>query len=607
MGEVFGKYELVRRIGVGGMAEVFEARGHGAAGFIKEMVIKRILPVFNEDPEFVRLFIKEARLAAKLQNANIVQIFDFNQVNGVHYIAMEWVHGQDLRRISQASQRRDIPLPASLCAYVGMEALKGLHYAHTRLDGGSPMGLVHRDISPHNILISFSGEVKIADFGIAKVAALASTVRSGGSIKGKLPYMSPEQVNARPVDARSDLFSLGIVLWELLTGRRLYQGGTEAEIFAQVQRADIPRPTAFVSGIPRDLETVIMDLLAPDPHRRYQSAQEALSDLGRFAGPEDPMETAAFLKRLLPEEAHRDSRGQTEVQPGSDAAGAGAGHDPAMIPIQDPVAGEASVPVIEPSPAPEPARSATDPATSEPGGDTPRRSMSWLGLALAALGCFILAGFGGRLLTGSGRSAASPGQGVPAEDKVSSMILRTTSGGRPISVEGVELGADPIQVHGPRGGRLQVKAGEGTALTSRQAVMGEADALELKLQAPTPPAPDIGLPPDAAAFRPDASPARAPANRLKGPAAQAAMVRPRAGRRPPASGAPGLLDIFVSPWAQVKVDGRAVGQTPIKNYRLSAGRHRVELINPGLGRRERVTVTVKAGQRTAPIRRRWDE
>ena len=604
MGEVFGKYELVRRIGVGGMAEVFEARGHGAAGFIKEMVIKRILPVFNEDPDFVNLFIKEARLAARLTHANIVQIFDFNQVDGIHYIAMEWVHGQDLSRICQASRRRDMPLSGNLAAYVGMEVLKGLHYAHTRLDGGSPMGLVHRDISPHNILISFAGEVKIADFGIAKVAALASTVRSGGSIKGKLPYMSPEQVNAREVDARSDLFSLGIVLWELLTGRRLYQGGTEAEIFAQVQRADIPRPTAFISGIPRDLETVVMDLLAPDRHRRYQSAHEALSDLGQFAGHEDPLETGEFLTRLLPEEAQRDRRGQTEVQTGD--SGRQQEPSPAQVADQAPVSGEAMVPRILPDRAPSP--------SNPPPVNTPRppgrpEQKGGRRLAAAALICFLLAGLASWLLVRRSGDTPAPGTSIPTKEEISSLTLRTAEGGSAIMVEGVRLGSDPVRIHGPRGGRLQVQAGEGEAA---KAVMGESGQVLLPSHAPAAPIirdmdtpadmrrPDMGTPPPVVTRRDP---------ELRGGRPTPRPVKPggRSGRPTSNRGAAGQLDVFVSPWAQVHVDGRDVGQTPVKSLRLTPGRHRVELHNPNLGRRERVMVTIQSGKRAPPIKRIWDE
>ncbi len=612
MAEVFGKYELVRRIGVGGMAEVFEARTHGAAGFVKEMVIKRILPVFNEDPDFVRLFIQEARLAARLQHANIVQIFDFNQVDGVHYIAMEWVHGQDLRRIFQAARRRDMPLAGSLAAYVGMEALKGLHYAHTRLDGGTPMGLVHRDISPHNVLISFAGEVKITDFGIAKVAALASTFRSG-TVKGKLPYMSPEQVNSRPVDARSDLFSLGIVLWELLTGRRLYTGATEAEVFAQVQRADIPRPTSFASGIPRDLETVVMELLAPDPHRRYQSAQEALADLGQFGSPEDPMETAEYLKKLIPEEAQRERRGETAVQGAEQGAGQGVDGKPPQKeepPTQAPVAGEAEVPRVLSPPASQPAQTPPEPPLPRAEAAKPgRRSMPRLAAAGAI--CFLAAGLMSWWVAGTIGEGDASRHAPPPEGAVSSLLVRATPVGSPIFAEGVELASGPARLYGVSGRRVQLRAGEGASASTGQAVFGEAKDMELALVSPKAalePTRGKASAPDASS--PDAAAPDTSARATSTPAAIAATSRktkrPAQPRRNQARRPSGMLDVFVFPWAKVRVDGREVGQTPIKGLKLAPGRHRVELYNDQ-GRRERLTVTIKPGKRAAPIKREWEE
>ncbi|MCK5796381.1 MAG: serine/threonine protein kinase, partial [Deltaproteobacteria bacterium] len=322
MSERFGKYELLQRIGVGGMAEVWVARTFGAEGFVKELVIKRILEQFNEDEEFVSMFINEARLASRLQHANIVQIFDFDQVEGVYYIAMEFIDGPDLRKVVATARRRSMAIPQTLAVHVGIEVLKGLHYAHTRQDRGQPLGIVHRDISPHNLLLSYAGEVKITDFGIAKVAALASATRTG-MLKGKLTYMSPEQVRADAVDARADLYALGIVIWELLAGRRRYLDvGSEGELVAAVRRGEVPHLAEVAPDVDEELAGVVDRLLAPDPDERFGSAAEALTDLSAFAGATDGLEVADYLAKLLPGGAVREQRGLTAAAPAKGAVAA---------------------------------------------------------------------------------------------------------------------------------------------------------------------------------------------------------------------------------------------------------------------------------------------
>ena len=330
MTEVFGKYELVRRLGVGGMAEVFLARLHGAEGFIKHLVIKRILPAFNEDPEFVRMFVNEARLASRLQHANIVQIFDFDHVEGAYYIAMEWIDGLDLRRVLLAASQLGSTVPLTLAVQVGLETLKGLHYAHCLAEGGQPLGIVHRDVSPHNLLVSFSGEVKIADFGIAKVAAMASATRAG-VVKGKLRYMAPEQLSGEGVDRRTDLFALGVVLWETLAGRRLYQADNEARLIELVRQADsVPSLGGIRADVPEELEQVICRLLAAKPEERFASAADALRELSPFGAAGDTLEVARLLQKLAPAESQRQQRGGTIAAPmyreaEADASTAGGG------------------------------------------------------------------------------------------------------------------------------------------------------------------------------------------------------------------------------------------------------------------------------------------
>jgi serine/threonine protein kinase len=278
MKERLGKYELIERIGVGGMAEVFLARTFGPKGFKKELCIKRILPHLSANPEFIAMFIDEATLAAKLQHTNIVQIFEFNKIKDEYYIAMEYIDGKNLKEVIKVSQDKGLPLSISQGIYIIGEVLKALHYAHTKKEGEKELGIIHRDVSPHNILISFAGEVKLTDFGIAKAKTHASLTQNG-VLKGKCAYMSPEQAKGERIDHRSDLFSVGIILFELITRKKLFQGDTELEILAKVQRGIIPSLNKIASHISPELQKIITKLLDPNPKTRYNSAWDTLSDL----------------------------------------------------------------------------------------------------------------------------------------------------------------------------------------------------------------------------------------------------------------------------------------------------------------------------------------
>src|SRR5579883_14093 len=309
----FGKYTLVEKIAVGGMAEIYRAKTFGAAGFEKDLVIKRILSQFSNDEEFVRMFIDEARLAAKLQHANVVQIFDFDGVEAPpgeisYYIAMEWVDGKDLRHLLKEGARRRDPLSAAAAVHVAVETLKGLHYAHTRSEGGRPLGIVHRDVSPHNVLVSYSGDVKISDFGIAKAAARAA-VTTNGMVKGKIAYMSPEQVTGQPLDRRTDVFSMGVVLYEMLTGSRLFAGDSEKDVIANVRDAVVEPPRARNPDIPVDLERVLMKMLAASPEGRYPTAADAAKALTATSAysPSEGIALGEHLARLFPPSEKRST------------------------------------------------------------------------------------------------------------------------------------------------------------------------------------------------------------------------------------------------------------------------------------------------------------
>ncbi len=270
--EIFGKYHLLEKIATGGMAEVYRARAYGMAGFEKILVIKKILDQLLQDEEFVNLFIDEARIAVQLLHVNIVQVFDLGEVDGQYYMAMEYVHGLDLSRV--VTRARNIgPFPIPLALFITAEVLKALQFAHERVDeSGRQMHIVHCDISPQNILISYAGEVKITDFGISRAAFQASEQHK--VIRGKYAYMSPEQVEGKPLSGQTDLFSVGIVLYEILTGRRLFKMRTRDETLARVRRAEVPSPRAYRPEISEDLEGILLRALARQPAARFASAGE---------------------------------------------------------------------------------------------------------------------------------------------------------------------------------------------------------------------------------------------------------------------------------------------------------------------------------------------
>ncbi len=276
-----GRYTLLRSLGAGGMAELFLARADGIEGFAKLVALKRILPHKATNERFVRMLLNEARLVSGLDHPNIAQVHDIGLDQGQYFFAMEYVHGQDLARVLHRAPTHKLHLENALHIVIGLCA--GLHCAHSARDGtGRPLDIVHRDISPSNVLVSYQGAVKLVDFGVAKAATLVSETREG-VIKGKYGYMSPEQCLGDPLDRRSDVFAVGILLWELTVGRRLYMFKGELASLQRIVYADAPRPSTFVRQYPAQLERIVMRALARDPKLRYQSAEQLQLDLEQFA------------------------------------------------------------------------------------------------------------------------------------------------------------------------------------------------------------------------------------------------------------------------------------------------------------------------------------
>jgi len=299
---MLGPYELLQRIATGGMAEVYLARRAGPFGFQKFVAVKRILPQLTSDPDFVSMFIDEARVCARLGHPNIVQVFDFGEHDGELYMAMEYVDGTTGARLVRAAASRADEIPLDVSLHIGLSILRGLGYAHAaRDDEGAPLGLVHRDVSPGNVLIDRSGAVKLTDFGIARAAEFDRRTEAG-QLKGKLGYMSPEQVTGRELDARSDLFTAAIVLAELVTLRPLFSGGSEIDVLMRIRDADLSQLDRSASRVPDDIRGVLFKALARDRTQRYGSAQElaeALEDIVRRRRLQvGPAKLAAWLDRL---------------------------------------------------------------------------------------------------------------------------------------------------------------------------------------------------------------------------------------------------------------------------------------------------------------------
>jgi serine/threonine-protein kinase len=558
----FGKYALVGRLGGGGMAEVFHARLAGPSGFSKDVALKLILPHFSDEPEFVKMFIQEATLAARLDHANIVRIYEFDKIEGRYAIAMELVDGKDLRQLFARAKELDrrISVPEALA--IVYQVCQGLAFAHGELsEGAAPV--IHRDISPHNIILSRAGEVKITDFGIAKLASASGFTRTG-VIKGKVSYMSPEQARGEPVDARSDLFSLACVLWESLAGQRLFTGESDLAVLEKVKQAQVPPPSSFRREIPPEVDRLLLTALQREPKDRFQSATVFGAEIDRILAGFQDLNRVTLLVKL-----YRDVFAGVERQEGTPLL---------QLPVERPSA-PASPPappslllartVIEPIGPDAATRIETAPTPEVAPGASRRR---WLGFAAAALAILAVGAWWGLRSPEGPESAEAP---VPA-------IADGEAEGAAAARE--EPRADSPEDAGP-GLAASMDAGmgsgpDGVVLT---AMTGGGDAR-------------------------DAGPEDA--------AGAAALSRPKetlagAGTRPPdASGAaqprkpgaaPGYLRLNVIPWARVFHGKKFLGETPIEDLILPPGDYTLwlEASEPRLSRK--VNVTIRSRKTTQQV------
>ena len=312
------RYRVIERIAAGGMAEVFRAESAGLEGFKKKVAIKRVLPSLAGKKEFIGMFLDEARLSAHLGHSNCVQVFDIGQGDDTYFIVMEMVDGADLKGVIQYMRQIGRLFPTEEACLICVRICEGLTYAHElRDDKGVPLHIVHRDMSPPNVLMTRYGEVKIADFGLAKANSQLEESQPG-IIKGKFGYLSPEAALGQAVDHRTDIFAVGIILWEMLAGRRLFQGETDLETVRQVQRAEVPDIRIYNPAVPDSVAHVLGRALARDPHARYQTARELGYDLNAvlFSLPR-AVSSYDLANLVLPVQQARESEKAHKVASGS--------------------------------------------------------------------------------------------------------------------------------------------------------------------------------------------------------------------------------------------------------------------------------------------------
>ena len=549
----FGRYVLLEKIAVGGMAEIFKAQYKADKDFEKVVVIKRILPHLVNNEEFITMFRDEAKVNVKLTHANIVQVFDFGRLGDDYYLAMEYVQGQNLRRVmKRAAELGNPALPLAFSLYVALESAKGLAYAHTRKDNaGEELNIIHRDVTPSNLLVSYEGEVKITDFGIAKAASKTGSTQQG-MVKGKAPYLAPEQLKpAGSPDARLDIFALGAVTWEMLTGRRLIPGETDVEtigcILATKQFAP---PSSVKANIPPDVDKVILKALEVDPANRYPTAAAYAKDLAvlaaRFAI--TSADIASFMSRLFQDDIDAEAERSKNLQMSVVDAGA-----VAQGAEQEATRTRRSVPL----------------AATEPTGAALLRDRSESGT----------------------RTALTPSKPHRASTPLAPAPPKSSGRGAMLGVSALVLAA--------------AAAG---AWTQRDLLFGSGshDAVFI-----TPDDTSVPIALATATMTPEPSEAppraTATAKAVRTPVKVAVATpreTPRVTAEPPAPTpvAPavtgrGIVSIDSEPWGEIFIDGKPSGrETPAFDLEVPAGRHEIRIVNPVSKLETRFIVDVKPDQ-----------
>ncbi|MFZ5470889.1 MAG: protein kinase domain-containing protein [Myxococcota bacterium] len=531
--EQLGKYQLIRKIATGGMAEVFLARTAGPMGFEKKLVLKRILPHLADDPQFVQMFLAEAKIAALLDHPNVVQIFDFGQEGRHFFIAMEHIDGPNLRHLARMARDVDTPLPFAVCAKLVSHACEGLSFAHDFKDPetGQPMNLIHRDISPDNILVSRTGAVKVVDFGIAKASTQPHLTKSG-VIKGKLMYMPPEQMGRGAMDRRVDVFALGMVLYELISGLTPFDTTSEVSIIQAIMSPEPLPPVTFRrADVPFELVRIVSRAMEKDREQRYGSCKEMQADLERFLAstgqsvqPHQLAEWVEKLEALAPPDAYPTPVAQ------------------AVFGVAEAVPGHTDVSAVDSE-----GFADTKVSTSGKTPPEPRRP-----------------------------EAAPPSNATPfppVEEKA--------------SVAPASFTTDAMARAGVKKSRLPLAAVASGILGV--VVTGYA----LTRSEPPPLSPPVAQALPVPVPEPSPEPQPSP---LPTPAPQPAPPKPRVKPAPKAA-RNGSLEFRVRPYATVYLNGELLGDTPLQPMNVPAGKHSIRLVNAKLGKDVEVDFTVKANDK----------
>ncbi|HEX5754042.1 MAG TPA: serine/threonine-protein kinase [Archangium sp.] len=548
-----GRYQLVSKLATGGMAEVYLARSAGPMGFEKTLVLKRILPHLAEDAHFVEMFLAEATLAAQLGHPNIVQIFDFGECDGFYYLAMEYIDGPNLRTLSKRARAAGMVLPPAFCARIIASACEGLAYAHDFADPrtGEPLGLIHRDISPDNILLSRQGAVKVVDFGIAKAINQSHKTQTG-FIKGKIAYMPPEQLQVRLLDRRVDVYALGIVLYEMLTGQKPFDATTDVSMMQAIVSEPIVPAVSRRPDLPRALGDILDKALSKAREHRYPDCRAFQAELEHFIHSSGEPVGAYQLSRLvarLPEEktgqVHppRPGSGPTR-RSGSDTHQAS---DMTRLARNesDTGAAKSDAPTLVSS-----SSHATVVAEAEdpvpPSRRTGRRS------ALAGLALFTLAG-GVLLLRDPGSTPSAAPAGAVATTPAIQQPPTVPPPATAVLAENEQPAPQP-----------PIPAAHSEAQTAKEgpAVRAKAEGKTARGKRGIQPAP-----------------------------VEAGTLEP-----PPSSPGTGILEFRIRPYATIYLDGRQLGPTPVPPVEVEAGTHTVRLINREAGKDVVRTIDIRAGQ-----------
>ncbi|HEX8819673.1 MAG TPA: serine/threonine-protein kinase [Archangium sp.] len=654
--ETYGNYQLIKRLAMGGMAQIYLARPRSPGG-AEKLVVKRILPHLAENADFIRMFLDEARIAARLNHPNIVQIHDLGAQDDSFFIAMEYIHGEDLRRVWKRADRAGTPIPVPLVCRVIIDACAGLDYAHKKTDAqGKPLGIVHRDISPQNILLTFDGRVKVVDFGIAKAADQATVTRSG-VLKGKYSYMSPEQAAGQKVDCRSDIFALGVVLYELLTCIRLFKRPNDMATLQAVADCNILPPSQANPRVPKDLDALVMKALARGPDDRFAEAaqlQLALEDwLASHPLPSSTADVAAFMQTLyatrLAEEARlgdvlvedseslppQDARSleravdrsaETRAAPARDSTDRQERPSRSRTPRGDP-RGSSERKVLEPrrtvdlrraaelpaeprsassdrprpSRAKQPALPASVPAPAPIPAPTPRRQ-NRLAVGLVTAGVLVGLGLGawGALRSGSAplapdataKVAPRPKPPEPSPSTTSTTSEPPREQPKPSPVR-LTLRTKPEQVSLTVDGKAYEKTPVVVSATPGQELTVRAEAARYRAVSRKI---AVGQGPAQDVIL-ELEPLAEPVHRdeRKPEPARAVVTETRETR--PQEGRKAMVRFVVKPlsvWAEVSCNGTKMGETPFRDVQMTVGSYDCKFSNPDQGTRTR-RVEVKPG------------